>query len=62
MAKKREVHFNIEEKTDMICSRLGVDSFARCNARKIAEIIDCFTFEQLDELVGAIKVIAKGND
>ena len=62
MATKRNRHYSVEEKTDIICKRIGFDCFERNSARKVAEAIDHYTFMMLDELVKAIKEIAKGND
>jgi hypothetical protein len=59
----RNIHFSIEEKAEIIVKELSVDpQYSRPAARKIAEAIDMFTFNDLDELVRAIKKIARGND
>ena len=59
---QRNLHFSIEEKTNLIVKALGQPDFNRPYARKIAEATDCFTFMMLDSLLVALTLIAKGND
>ena len=62
MKDKRGLHYDIEEKTNIISKALRQPGFNRPNARTIAEATDCFTFMMLDDLVQAFRKIAKGND
>lgn len=58
MAKQRTEHYSIDEMTNIIIScHSSIDS--RC-ANEIARQLDTFTFSMLDNIVLAIKKIAKG--
>ncbi len=61
---KRDRHYSIEEKTNIIAKELGPgpEEYIKPCARKIAEATECFTFLMLDDLVKALRLIAKGND
>jgi hypothetical protein len=58
----RDKHYDIEEKTEIIAEQIGLgpEELIRPYARAIAETTDCFTFSMLEDLIRALRLIAKG--
>lgn len=59
---ERSLHFDVEEKTEIILKAIGSPEFNRPLAHNIAVATDSFTFAILDDLVQAFRKIAEGND
>jgi len=57
--KHRTLHLTVDEKTEVLCRRIGEQN--RDSAYEIARATEVLTFLQLDQLVQGMRRIAKGN-